>query len=90
VRILSDAFPVKSGGSGGGKRGGDDAVFGRYGCCEKGLVLLRGSRELMNGYNAGTLVELVFSGTENRDPKSGALVFDMLRRSENREAPQHE
>jgi hypothetical protein len=72
ARILSDPFPVKSGGAG----GGSGAVFGRYGCCEKGLALLRGSRALMMSCEAGTLAELAFSGTEGRDPKSGALVFD--------------
>jgi hypothetical protein len=76
ARILSDAFPVKSGGSGGGKRGGADAACGRYGCCEKGLILLRGSREQMRSCEAGMLVELVFSGAERRDSKSGALVFE--------------
>jgi hypothetical protein len=82
VRIISDLFPVQAGrgktGGGRGGRSGDKTVplFGRYGCCEKGLVLIRGSRELMEQYEPGTLKELVFRGTGERDPKSGAPALD--------------
>jgi hypothetical protein len=95
VRIISDPFPVHSGGTGGkpggagaqprgkpGDKPGGGAVFGRYGCCEKGLVLIRGTRlrgggrEPMARYESGALAECVFQGAENRDPKSGALVVD--------------
>jgi hypothetical protein len=71
VRIISDPFPVHSGGP-----GNPAAAFGRYGCCEKGLVLIRGGGEQIAGYESGALAEFVFSGTERRDPKSGALVID--------------
>jgi hypothetical protein len=80
VRIISDPFPVFSAGRGGAaanRPGGKTAAaFGRYGCCEKGLVLIRGSRERIAGYESGALAELVVQGTEGRDPKSGALVLD--------------
>jgi hypothetical protein len=88
VRIISDPFPVYSGGSGGhgragnttrgkpGDKPGAPAAFGRYGCCEKGLVLIRGGRDLMTRYESGTLADFVFQGTEKRDPKSGALILD--------------
>jgi hypothetical protein len=79
VRIISDPFPVHSGGRGGGNRGGAGvtaAAFGRYGCCEKGLVLIRGSGEQIAGYESGALAEFAVQGTEGRDPKSGALVID--------------
>jgi hypothetical protein len=71
VRIISDPFPVNTGGPG-GKPG---AVFGRYGCSERGLILVRGGRELVEDYEPGMLAELVFQGTERRDTKSGALVL---------------
>jgi hypothetical protein len=71
VRIISDPFPVNSSGAG-GKPG---AAFGRYGCSGRGLILVRGGRELVEDYAPGVLTELVFQGTERRDPKSGALVL---------------
>jgi hypothetical protein len=74
VRIISDPFPVHSGGRG-GKPG---AALGRYGCCEKGLVLIRGRGEGIGGYESGALAEFVVRGTEGRDPKSGALVLDTV------------
>ncbi|MDR1238590.1 MAG: rRNA methyltransferase [Treponema sp.] len=85
VRIISDPFPLPSGGAGAGRnraggkpgdRPGGAAVFGRYGCGEKGLVLIRGRRELMARYESGVLAEFVLHGAERRDPKSGALVLD--------------
>jgi hypothetical protein len=68
VRIISDPFPVSSGGKPG-------AVFGRYGCSGRGLILVRGGRELVEDYEPGFLTELVFQGTERRDLKSGALIL---------------
>jgi hypothetical protein len=78
VRIISDPFPVYPGGAGGNARGkpGAPAAFGRYGCCEKGLVLIRGGRDLTARYESGALAEFVFQGTEKRDRKSGALILD--------------
>jgi hypothetical protein len=76
VRIISDSFPLKSGGADGG-RGRTGAAFGRYGCGGKGLVLLRGSRELMKSCESGTLAELPVLESRGRDSKSGALIFDL-------------
>jgi hypothetical protein len=64
VRVISDAFPLP------------DNRFARYGCSEKGLVLLTGSREETNNRRSGTLVSVPVSGSEGRDKKSGALVLD--------------
>jgi len=60
IRILSDSFPV-------------DTSWGRYGCCEKGAVLVRGSRGRVEAAHSGALDELaIASGV--RDEKSGAWV----------------
>ena len=59
IRVISDSFPV-----------GD--AWGRYGCCEKGLVLVRVSRRGIDKTQSGGLVELALDGTT--DTKSGALV----------------
>jgi hypothetical protein len=64
VRIISDPFPL------GGGRGA--LVWGRYGCCDRGMALLEGERGLLESCPAGVLVQAVFPG--RRDPKSGALV----------------
>jgi hypothetical protein len=76
VRIISDPFPIHAAGkkSDGGTAA---AAFGRYGCCEKGLALIRGSRELTAPYESGTLAEFAVQGPERRDAKSGALVIDV-------------
>ncbi|MDR2478780.1 MAG: small ribosomal subunit Rsm22 family protein [Treponema sp.] len=62
VRILSDAFPLPGG------------LPGRYGCSERGLVLVTGERTVMRNAHSGALVNAAFTGTEQRDPKSGALM----------------
>jgi hypothetical protein len=72
ARIISDPFPLESGG---GVRGA--AAFGRYGCCGKGLVLLRGSREQVGLRESGDLAELSLPEARGRDSKSGALIFDL-------------
>lgn len=59
ARIISDAFPVSQG-------------WGRYGCCEKGLVLIRGSREQLDGIPPGSVREC--RPDAERDGKSGALT----------------
>jgi hypothetical protein len=69
LRIISDTFPVHDSGK-------DRAAFGRYGCCEKGLALIRGGRARMEQYKSGGLAAFRVSGAEGRDPKSGALVID--------------
>ena len=59
VRIISDSFPV-----------GRD--FGRYGCCERGLVLVVGNRESIECLSSGVLTEVSLTGRV--DEKSGALI----------------
>jgi hypothetical protein len=60
VRIISDAFPVGQG------------EWGRYGCAQGGMVLLRGGGGRIKSLSSGVLVEAVSTG--GRDPKSGALL----------------
>jgi hypothetical protein len=62
VRITSDVFPVP------------DMRYARYGCSEKGLVLLVGSREETGSRQSGSTVFVPLAGTESRDKKSGALI----------------
>ena len=67
IRIISDSFPVDE----------DTAqkknTWGRYGCCERGLVLVSGSREGLDASPSGALEELpLVKGAV--DGKSGALV----------------
>jgi hypothetical protein len=62
VRITSGVFPLP------------DTRYARYGCSEKGLVLLAGSREEINPRHSGSTVSIPLTGTEPRDKKSGALI----------------
>jgi ribosomal protein RSM22 (predicted rRNA methylase) len=64
IRMISGAFPLP------GTR------YARYGCSEKGLVLLAGSRTDVDPLQSGAVISARVSGTEPRDKKSGALVLD--------------
>jgi len=71
IRVISDAFPA--GGNGAGKRGQGNESWVRYGCCERGLVLVTGSRENLESAASGALEELTI-GDGLLDAKSGALI----------------
>jgi ribosomal protein RSM22 (predicted rRNA methylase) len=62
VRIISDPFPLP------------DSRHARYGCSEKGLVLLTGNREKIAARRSGSLVSVRITGTKPHDKKSGAIV----------------
>jgi hypothetical protein len=64
VRIVSDSFPVPRG-------------FGRYGCCEKGLVLVAGGKAAMERAASGVEAPLILSSPEKRDPKTNALMGEV-------------
>jgi hypothetical protein len=64
LRILSDPFPLPSGGE----------AYGRYGCGERGLVLVRGGRQDLEDLHPGALAWVKPSA--GRDPKSGALLAE--------------
>jgi hypothetical protein len=63
LRIMSDPFPV-------------GAYYGRYGCSSLGAVLVRGNKEKIEALDSGTYIELKIS--DERDPKSGALIGELL------------
>ncbi|MCL2232093.1 MAG: rRNA methyltransferase [Treponema sp.] len=64
VRVISDAFPVGE-------------AWGRYGCGECGLVLVKGSRRSLENSPSGALEELQLLDGVN-DEKSGAFVARKL------------
>ena len=68
IRIISDSFRVSSHG---GQNSGTD-LWGRYGCGERGLVLVTGNRESLESSPSGALEELTLTG--KIDEKSGALI----------------
>jgi ribosomal protein RSM22 (predicted rRNA methylase) len=73
IRIISDAFPVLQAQV--GKRG---ECMGCYGCSEKGLVLLTGSRAQFDHAGSGTLLEVPEPAVKKHDPKSGALIIPFV------------
>ncbi|MDR0598755.1 MAG: rRNA methyltransferase [Treponema sp.] len=83
VRVVSDPFPVRGVPPGGpGTAPGRPAPeWGRYGCSERGLVLLVGNAGGPGQAGPGTLLELPLPGTPEReaprDPKTGALRLEL-------------
>ncbi|MDR0998228.1 MAG: rRNA methyltransferase [Treponema sp.] len=65
LRLLSDTFPLPAGGRG---------AYGRYGCGEQGLVLVRGGRQRLEDLRSGALVWVKLSA--GRDLKSGAMIAE--------------
>jgi hypothetical protein len=68
VRVISGTFPLP------------DMHHARYGCSDKGLVLLTGSREEIESRPSGSLVTVPLTGDEPRDKKSGALIVRVPKR----------
>ncbi|MCL2373695.1 MAG: rRNA methyltransferase [Treponema sp.] len=60
IRIISDAFPARDG-------------WGRYGCSERGLVLVSGARKSIEYSPSGALAELPLAANLI-DEKSGAYI----------------
>jgi len=60
ARIISDAFPLPYN------------RFGRYACCERGLVLVTGEKERIEDAVSGSIVRLAMTG--KYDEKSGAMI----------------
>jgi ribosomal protein RSM22 (predicted rRNA methylase) len=60
ARIISDAFPLPYN------------RFGRYACCERGLVLVTGEKERIENAASGSVVHI--SATGQYDNKSGAMI----------------
>ena len=72
TRIISDSFPV-----GGGKNNNEN-IWGRYGCSERGLVLITGNKKTMESSPSGALEELAIVNGKT-DSKSGALLAEKNR-----------
>jgi hypothetical protein len=66
LRVISDPFPLPP------------ARFGRYCCSARGLVLLRGEKTAIEKTAPAALVQAAPAAGEARDPKSGALVAELL------------
>jgi len=65
TRVISDAFPLP------------DNLYGRYGCCSRGLVLLTGEKSRIERTASLSLVTPVFAADRTRDKKSGALIAEV-------------
>jgi len=60
ARIISDAFPLPYN------------RFGRYACCERGLILVTGEKERIENTASGSVVHIAATG--QYDEKSGAMI----------------
>jgi len=69
IRIISDVFPVLS------EKQKAGSSWGRYGCSEKGMILVTGSRTQLDSACSGTLIELSQPVNEQQDLKTGALII---------------
>jgi ribosomal protein RSM22 (predicted rRNA methylase) len=65
IRVISNAFPLP------------DHTYARYGCNERGLVLLKGSRSALDRQSSGSVIHGNTAGGESRDKKSGALIVKL-------------
>ncbi|MDR2542335.1 MAG: small ribosomal subunit Rsm22 family protein [Treponema sp.] len=66
IRIISDAFSLP------------DDLYGRYGCCAQGLVLLSGKKARIDELESFSFIkqsDLIL--TNNIDKKSGALIMEL-------------
>jgi hypothetical protein len=72
IRVISDSFPVT------GNSSDEKNIWGRYGCCEQGLVLVTGSKRSMESSPSGELKELVLLNGKI-DTKSGARLAPLTR-----------
>jgi hypothetical protein len=75
VRVISDSFPISADSP--GTRDRENNTWGRYGCSERALVLVTGSRRTLESSPPGTLEELVLEDGRI-DAKSGALIGNIL------------
>jgi len=71
VRVISDCFPVSADSP--GAKGYENKTWGRYGCSERGLILVTGSRRRLESCPPGTLEEPILKDGMI-DAKSGALI----------------
>lgn len=73
ARIISDPFPVSA-----GKSRSDEAfLYGRYACSVQGMILVTGTRGLIEKQESGRLLHLDYKPPLRRDPKSTALIVEL-------------
>jgi len=65
VRIISDAFSLPNN------------RYGRYGCSDKGLILMTGEKEKIEKQVSGSLASAKYFTDSQRDVKSGALLSEV-------------
>lgn len=66
LRVISDAFPL------------DRALYGRYACSDRGLVLLTGKKAIIKTYDSGMLLPSPPAHTlQKHDQKTGALIVEL-------------
>ena len=70
IRIISDLFPLDS------RNPDNKTSWGRYGCGERGPVLVTGSRKALEGTPSGAAEELQLQPGKT-DAKSGALLAEL-------------
>ena len=75
VRVISDCFPLSESFGRGERRerANGGKAWGRYGCAERGLVLLTGDRNSVEAARSGMLTDVSLSGGAV-DARSGALI----------------
>ncbi|MDR0710445.1 MAG: rRNA methyltransferase [Spirochaetaceae bacterium] len=76
VRVLSGKFPVTEKSAPVSRASG--TLFGRYGCCALGAVLLTGAGCEMDAVPPGTLLHCDPPICEKRDSKSGAFILNQF------------
>jgi len=74
TRVISDSFPISADSP--STRGRENKPWGRYGCSERGLVLVTGNRKRLESSPAGMLEELVLDDGIV-DAKSGAMIGNL-------------
>ena len=70
VRVISDSFPVNA------VNKSNTHNWGRYGCSEPGLVLIKGSKQVLEKTPSGTLKNITLK-SNLRDLKSGAFIGEL-------------
>ena len=69
TRIISDSFPIQM-----QNRTG---VYGRYACSGKGMLLISGTKTVIEKQKSGAVLFVKLKGNEKRDSKTNALMIEL-------------